>query len=248
MNKMTGIALMMVGVFFFTFGIKKFTSKNEIREEPANTKIELEKIIEMAIADGVLTQNEKKVIEQFTTDNELDYKEIMKDIESRISTLGTDSETELIDYKKRNGDDFEKFVIQKFKKRYFTIKEWAGDKYIDGVYAQTTTQPDILFGFKIREKSTELAVECKWRKKYYKNGIELGKKDQLERYKAFQKDKNIPVFIAIGVGGKGKSPEQIYIVPLQNIENNFIPMTELKKYEKVIDRDFFFDIETNELK
>ncbi|MCF6357967.1 MAG: peptide MFS transporter [Draconibacterium sp.] len=61
----------------------------------------------MAIADGVLTSNERKIIKQISIEKELDFNEIIKDVEKQISELKIDSETELIDYKKKKGDDFE---------------------------------------------------------------------------------------------------------------------------------------------
>jgi len=45
------------------------------------------------------------------------------------------------------GCDFKKFIVQKFDKKYFKIKQWAGDKYVDGVYADTNLDPDILVEF-----------------------------------------------------------------------------------------------------
>lgn len=245
---MTGIIVMVIGFLVFVGGIFIFFNSDKKEEIITDNGNELEKAIEMAIADGVLTNNEKTVIKQITTEKGLDYNEVIIDVENRISNLDTDSETEVINYNKKNGDDFEKFVVQKFDKKYFSIKEWAGDKYVKGHYAKTTSQPDVLLEFKLREKRSELSVECKWRKSYYKNGVEFAKKEQVERYKEFQKERNIPVFIAIGIGGKGTEPEQLYIIPLKEIENNFLSMNELKKYEKKIDMNFFFDSETNELK
>jgi len=244
---MTGITLMVIGIIFFVIGIIIFSALNK-KKEISNNGSELENIISMAIADGVLTNNEKNRIKQFATEKELDYNDIILDVENRISTFNSDSETELIDPCKRNGEDFEKFVVQKFRKEYFSIKEWAGDKYINGYYAETTSQPDILLEFKLKQATKQLAVECKWRQIYYNKGIEFTTVEQFARYKKFQKERDIPVFIAIGVGGKGASPEQLFVVPLQEIKNDFISINELKKYEKIVNSLFFFDIETNELK
>ena len=243
---MTGIVLMIIGILVFVVGIILYnTSNNSIVVDNGN---ELNKVVEMAIADGVLTSNERKIIKQIATEKELDYDKIIKDAEKQMSQLNTDSETELIDYKKKKGDDFEKFIVQKFDKKYFRIKEWAGDKYVNGIYADTTPQPDILLEFRLKQKTTKFSVECKWRQKLYKNGIEFAKRKQFERYKDFEKKQNYPVFIAIGIGGKAISPEQLYVVPLQKIDNNFIHIKELKKYEKKVNSDFFFDIKTKELK
>ena len=209
---------------------------------------ELEKVIEMAIADGVLTNNERKIIKRITTENSFDYDVVIKDIENKLSNTDVDSETEIIDYKKRNGDDFEKYIAQKFDKKFFNIKEWAGDKYVNGIYADTTPQPDILLEFRLGKKTVEFSVECKWRQKLYKGGIEFAKMEQLNRYKVFENKRKIPVFVIIGIGSKGHSPQKLYVVPLKDIESNFIYLDKLEKYEKKIEKNFFFDMKTKELK
>jgi hypothetical protein len=58
---------------------------------------------------------------------------------------------------------------------------------------------------------------------------------------------HIPVFIAIGVGGTGKNPEQLFIVPLKSIDSNFISIETLSVFEKKRDSEFFFDLKTNVL-
>lgn len=244
---MTGIILIVVGLLTLIVGALIYFNSNNKTEHVENAR-ELERIIEMAIADGVLTDREKKLIRQIADEKELNYNEIILFIENQIANSNTDSETEIINYNKKNGDDFEKFIVQKFDKKYFTIIEWAGDKYINGTYAKTTPQPDILLEFKLNQKSSQLSVECKWRKNLYKNGVEFAKQEQFERYRNFQMEMEFPVFIAIGIGGKGQSPEHLYIVPLSEIDSNYIHINKLKNYEKKLNSNFFFDIETKELK
>lgn len=244
---MTGIILMGVGLLTLIIGALIYFNSNNKTELVDNGR-ELAKVIEMAVADGVLTGNERELIEQIAIEKELDYKQIIKDVENQIFNSDADSETAIIDYNKKNGDDFEKFIVQKFDKKFYTIKEWAGDKYINGTYAKTTPQPDILVEFKLRQESRQLSVECKWRKNLYKNGVEFAKQEQFERYKNFESEMKIPVFIAIGIGGKGLSPEQLFIVPLAEIDSNYMHINKLKNYEKKLNSNFFFDIETNELK
>lgn len=246
---MTGIILMIIGILIFVVGIILYNSSSkQNKEKDKDNSNELGKVIEMAIADGILTDNERKIIKQIATEKELDYNEIIRDVEKQISELKTDSETELIDYKKKKGDDFEKFIVQKFDKKYFRVKEWAGDKFVKGIYADTTPQPDILLEFSFKQETAEFSVECKWRQNLYRDGVEFAKKEQFNRYKIFEKNQKIPVFVAIGIGGKAISPEKLYIVPLQEIDNNFIHIKELKKYEKNVENKFFFDIKTKELK
>jgi len=247
MNRMTGIVLIIIGILTFVVGVIVYSKSNQTTNVADNGS-ELNQVIKMAIADGVLTSNERKVIKQISTEKDLNFNEIINDVEKQLSELKTDSETELIDYKKKNGYDFEKFVVQKFDKKYFYIKEWSGDKYVNGYYADTTCQPDLQLKFSCKNKTAEFSVECKWRSQLSNNEVKFATKEQLERYKNFEKESNNPVFIAIGIGGKAILPEQLYIVPLQKVDNNFIQIKELKKYEKEVNDDFFFDAYRKELR
>jgi hypothetical protein len=202
----------------------------------------------MAIADGVLTANERSLIKQQALEDGLDYNTVIKDVEKQMAELTSDSETQLIDVKKQKGDDFEKYIVQKFNKKFFRIKEWAGDKYVKGVYAETTPQPDLLIEFNLKNETALFSVECKWRQNLYKNGVEFASQDQFTRYQNFEKDRQIPVFLAIGLGGKASSPEKLFIIPLNQINSNFIYLKALEKYEKNPESNFFFDPETNTLK
>jgi hypothetical protein len=247
MKRMTGLLFMTLGLLIFVVGLVIYTKSGK-QTERVKTSKELDEIIEIAIVDGVLTKNERNVIKRLSAEKNLDYDSIIKETEIQISNQKTDAaETELIDFNKKNGYDFEKFIVQKFDKKYFKIKEWAGDKYVNGVYAKTTPQPDILFEFKVKDQTTEFSVECKWRSNYFKKGIEFAGSEQFKRYQDFEKKRNTPVFIAIGVGGTGKNPEQLFIVPLKSIDSNFISIETLKVFEKKRDSEFFFDLKTNEL-
>ena len=274
---MTGIILMIIGILLFFVGViiynssrkqngqknsrteinkqknikpkldKQKDDRNELSVQKSNGN-KLDKIVEMAIADGVLTDNERKIIKKIAIENEQDYNEIIKNAERKLSKSKAESETELIDHRKKKGDDFEKFIVQKFNKKFFRIKEWAGDKYVKGIYADTTPQPDLLLEFNLKQKTYYFSVECKWRQNLYKGGIEFAKKDQFNRYKNFEKNNRTPVFLTIGIGGKAVSPEKLFIVPLQSIESNFIHIKELNKYERKVEDNFYYDIKTKELK
>jgi hypothetical protein len=247
MKKMTGIVLMVIGGLAFIIGAIIYFNSDK-KAEIDTSEDNIENYIEMAIADGVLTTNERNIIKQKAEEKGRNYDELMLDVEKRISELGFESETELIDYNKKNGNDFEKFVVQKFNKKYFTIKEWAGDKYVDGKYAKTTPQPDIRFEFSLKEDKCEFSVECKWRKNLYNDGVLIAKDYQLKQYKEFERNNNIPVFIAIGLGSSGAYPERLFILPLKDINNSFIHIDVLSKYEKDMKENFFFDYEKGELK
>ena len=117
MTRMTGIVIMVFGILVFAVGVIIYSSAIK-KSKVIDNRTELNKAIEMAIADGVLTSNERGIIKQIAKEKGLDFDEVIKDAEKQMLALKTNSETELIDYNKKNGDDFEKIVVQKFDTKY----------------------------------------------------------------------------------------------------------------------------------
>ena len=146
---------------------------------------------------------------------------------------------------------FEEFIVKRFDTNFFTVKEWRGDKQVDGVYAQSNTYPDLVINFNYRKEkvSVDFAVECKWRQSFFKNEIEWSSKQQIERYNQFSREKNIPVFVAMGIGGEPDAPEQMYIVPLDKLQNPSVSFDELKLYRRQDpNRNLFWDTKEGVLK
>lgn len=246
MSKMIAIILMIAGSAFLVTGIVMY-SLSPKKSEPIKIDNELDNYIALVIADGVISNSEKEHLKKIATEKSLNYDSIILDIEKKLRQRLIPAETEVIDQDKKKGDDFEKFIVQKFSKKYFKIKEWAGDKYVNGHFAETTQNPDLLLEFTLHNDSKFLAIECKWRKELNNNGIEFANKEQFERYKKYQNDKDIPVFVAIGIGGEGKHPQKLYIVPLKYIKSNFISFSDFEMYEINKGKDFFFNMKTEEL-
>ncbi len=151
---------------------------------------------------------------------------------------------------KQKGDDFEKYVVQKFSKNYFSILEWTGDKYVNGSYSQSNTHPDLALKFKFKDIDTDFAVECKYRSDYYKNGVEWCTSRQLENYRNYAKEKSRTVFVVIGVGGEATAPEELYIIPLSAISETLLSKTFLNRYRKenFKESNMFYDYEQGNLK
>jgi hypothetical protein len=240
MSKMTATILIILGIILFITGVIMYAKAPEKLKVPDTSKLAF--AVDAAIADGVLTKNEKASIRKVATDELLNPDQAILDAELKMAGLNIKAETEIIDYKKKSGNDFEKFIVQKFDKKYFIIKNWAGDKYVKGRYAETTPQPDLQMEFNLNGERSLFAVECKWRKTE-KNGFDFATEAQLKRYKKFEVEMGMPVFVAIGMGGEGGDPERLFIVPLKKIDNNYITIDYLKKFEKQIDKRFFFDKE-----
>ena len=100
---MTGLILMIIGILIFIGGVFVYNSSNKpvIQvsqnmnvEKPVEivssksiipeTDNELGKAIEMAIADGVLSNNERKILKEIANRKGLDYKKVLKDVEKRL--------------------------------------------------------------------------------------------------------------------------------------------------------------------
>ncbi len=265
---MTGIILMIVGGIVFTLGLVKTLASSEpknekqiiqevsiqepiikhdtivitekaeqevkekeVQNQAPKSDNELQNVIAMAIADGVLTKNEKDAIRKIASEKQNNI----------------EAETEIIDQIKKKGNDFEKYVVGKFDKKYFKLKEWAGDKYVNGTYAETTLHPDLVLVFTLKGNSKTFAVECKWRKKLFNDGIEFANNDQLARYKKFEKQQNIKVFVAVGTGGEAANPKYLSIIPLSEIETTFLSLEVLKKHNKNTEKNFYYDFDSERL-
>ena len=215
---------------------------------PMDTTIQMNHVIDLAIADGVLTKREEQKIIALAKESKLDASALIKEAKARIELSEDESETEIVNHIKKSGDDFEKYVVQKFSRKFFNVVEWAGDKYVDGIYADTTLHPDLLMELKVNGINEQFYVECKWRSRYNADEVVFAREYQLVRYKQFEKEKNIPVFIALGIGGKASNPDFMYTLPLRHISSNSITKKELKKYQKNINKDFYYDTKDNLLK
>ncbi len=239
---MLPLSLIILGGILLISGIILLVKSKSIKGES------LTQVIQAVKADGILTPKEEKLIREVAISEGKDGDMTIAQIKKELEDSGEDSETELIDVNQKAGLDFEKFVVQKFDKKYFDIRNWAGDKFVDGRYADTTTQPDIQLLLKLRGASFPFAVECKWRSEPKGDFIRFANDGQLERYKAFAQQENYPVFIALGVGGKASSPAELYILPVQELNKPVLHKSALGKYRKKIDSDFFFDQESGRLR
>ena len=208
----------------------------------------LNQVIQAVKADGILTPKEEKLIREVAQSEGKNADVTIALIRKELAESEEERESELIDVNQKAGLDFEKFVVQKFDKKYFAIRNWAGDKFVEGRYADTTTQPDIQLSLKLGANSYPFAVECKWRSDPKGDWVQFANEGQIERYKAFAKQENIPVFIVLGVGGKAANPNELYILPIQNLTKPFLHKDSMGKYRKKIDADFFYDQESENLR
>jgi hypothetical protein len=148
---------------------------------------------------------------------------------------------------KKKGDDFEKYVVERFNKPCFKLTEWRSDKIHNGVYAASSRLPDLEYHFKTNHADCYFAVECKWRAAFFEGRIEWAKEYQLETYRKFSQEKKMEVFILIGIGGQPNQPQSLYIVPLRNIDSTQLYETQIQRYYRFSRSSFYFDADTLKL-
>ena len=89
----------------------------------------------------------------------------------------------------------------------------------NGVFAEENFEPDLKFA---QNSCGNFAVECKWRSRFQENGfIKWSYPEQIERYYRYQKENDVPVFIALGIGGQPDHPQEFYLVPLFRLTKEF---------------------------
>ena len=222
--------------------------KKKLNNLPEKPKVdagmqEIAGLAKLAAADGVLTGNETEHIHNRAAELGIEKKIVSELLENEIRLTESDPETRMIDKNKESGNIFEGYIASRFNKAYFTLKNWAGDKYYQGIYAEATVNPDLLLCFRMGNVEENFAVECKYRSYYYQSGIEWTKENQIETYRRYESESKIPVFIAIGVGGTPDDPNDLFLIPLREIESVFLPKSFLIKYRKLDfkTKNFFFD-------
>lgn len=142
----------------------------------------------------------------------------------------------------QKGHDFEDYIITLFNQRKFKLIEWRSDKTAsNGVYPESCTYPDLEFAF-IGRKKYRFAVECKWREDFKQGRIKWSYQKQIDTYVNYQSEKNIPVFIAIGIGGLPGDPEKLFVTPLHDIKNNnIVSESDLLPYIRNPKHRFFYN-------
>lgn len=140
-----------------------------------------------------------------------------------------DSSNEVI---KKKGNDFEGFIFERFDRQYFTIRYWNGDFSHKGYYPESNTYPDLEIEFKYEDFKRTFAVECKYRAKLYNDNFEI-ESHKLDNYRKYSREKQIDVYIALGLSGEASNPDELYLIPLRYFDGrNSIPFYELENFRR----------------
>ena len=147
--------------------------------------------------------------------------------------------------KRKQGYFFEKKMVSKFRKNC-DLTYWTSDKRCGCIFAPHSEDPDL--GMQLKgQPEHRFAIECKWH--YLADTLDCiwvaANNTQLERYRNYQKDNHIPVFIAVGLGEIGCDLQALYIIPLDEINNWEMMIKDIdQKYEFNIQKDLRYNPET----
>lgn len=241
----------MLAVFLIIFGIILLGSGIwMVGQENSNTlnRENLEEVIAAALKDANFTLKEEQLIRDSSIIIGKDPEPIIQKLKADFQASISEPQSELIDVNVQAGLDFEKFVVKKFNPEFFVLKQWAGDKFVEGRYAESTLEPDLQLELKLGKNRYPLAVECKWRKSVKGDFIRFANDGQLNRYQEFESRTKMPTFIVLGVGGSPSTPERLYIIPVSAFKNPTQHIDNLINYKRGVDRNFFFDQKNKELR
>ena len=145
----------------------------------------------------------------------------------------------------RKGYLFELYIRKLFNERNFKVLEWRNsiatlNKQLPRSYFSL---PDFELQF-VRNNAYRFAVECKWRQDFdfFHGTIHWADEDKIRMYVKYQKDENIRVFIAIGIGGEPSNPKKLFVTPLDYISNcTEIEERDLIEFKRKPTHRFFYD-------
>lgn len=151
----------------------------------------------------------------------------------------------------RKGKQFEEWVVSqflKFPKSKYTLREWRADRFIDGIYAESTRYPDLELTLNLNDGTHLFAVECKYRSSI-SDSFEWTSQEKIDIYNKYAQDRHIPTFIIFGIGGTPSSPEEVYVVPLSALRYPIVKAEYLRQQPlHDLSRPFYYNANTNRLK
>lgn len=187
-------------------------------------------------------------IDQSTIQNPNKNTNLNKEFQSANQYHPTPSNKEI---NKEKGYLFERYIISLFEgnnrpnKKYFEVADWTRDidKKTTGVLVKSNQNPDLTFCY---NNKNYFAIECKFRTDFtysFEHECKVLKwsyPSQIKRYQDFQKERNIPVFIVIGVGGEPNNPQKMYCLPLNEAKYPELFPSYLQRYERNPKKLFFW--------
>jgi hypothetical protein len=146
------------------------------------------------------------------------------------------------------GKRFEDHVESLFDRKYFTLVEKTHSPATNTKrFVESSLQPDLLWRYEPTKE--QFAVECKYRTEKSidsRDRLVWTYPEQLKRYQEFQKNRNIPVFVVIGLALEddeeefGPTYEVMFCIPLSEAKYPALYPSVLDKYARYWYKRFFW--------
>ncbi len=158
---------------------------------------------------------DKRLLRMFYED--MGIHAIHKAIGRPYSTIYTRIKAMTMNDEVLKGREFEDYVVALFdlpNNKSITLKEWRGDKTIPGVYPENNSGPDLVFEY----DGHPFAIECKWRNHLPKDiENEILPSNRRIFFQQYARDRAMPVYLLLGVGGVPSDPDSLYLLSLTDI-------------------------------
>lgn len=138
------------------------------------------------------------------------------------------------------GDLFEDYVLDMFPENVFgAIHVTPRSSDLNGRKVESQNEPD--FQFRHKPTNHKFWVECKFRADLFQGKIAWSKPWQLAKYKEFQEaHRPEKMFVVIGFGGRSSRPEEMYCIPLDEVQYPALYPSTIAKYRRPTDKEFWY--------
>lgn len=175
-----------------------------------------------------------------STDSEKNTDKNCSHSEEQLSPEVYQNELDVESENIEKGNKFERYVVDKFDDKLFSIVEWTTDMCRKhNRYVESDCNPDLV----IRDRQTNetFCVECKYRSRLVNGFFNWSYPDQIDRYSSYSRDRKIPFYVVLGLGGNPDSPIELFCVPLQEAKNPQIHIDMLRKYYHDLGKGFIWN-------
>jgi len=141
---------------------------------------------------------------------------------------------------------FEQWVVSQFPEFKFLLHEWRSDKRCGDRVPKSSYNPDLVFQMFNSKRKLFFAVECKWRAKSFDGNYPWAVVNKRIVYNKYGVKLQMPIYVAIGIGGFPDKPESSYLIPFEKIRyKDFLNQQLLMNYPWPKDfielRNYFID-------
>jgi len=154
----------------------------------------------------------------------------------------TSADTSKEDESITKGDDFERNIVHLFDtENYFTVVEWTSDiSRKHDCFVESDCNPDLVMRYKYKSKNEKFCIECKFRSKLYKGKLNWSTHAQLNRYRKYEKEHDMPFYVVIGLGGNPQHPDRMFCISLEKAKYPELYPSIFEKYERNPNEMFFW--------